>query len=50
MANVNSKFFDDIRITKKKEDRKKTNQCQWDSCDEVAVHKKDLIIISVSNT
>ena len=23
MANVNSKFFDDIRITKKKEDRKK---------------------------
>jgi len=39
MANVNSKFFDDIRITKKKEDRKKTNQCQWDSCDEMAVHK-----------
>jgi len=39
MANVNSKFFDDIRITKKKEDRKKTNKCQWDSCDEIAVHK-----------
>tara|TARA_B100000900_G_scaffold414569_1_gene441586 strand:+ start:166 stop:774 length:609 start_codon:yes stop_codon:yes gene_type:complete len=39
MANVNSKYFDSIRISKKKEASNKENTCQWEDCEMPAVHK-----------
>ena len=38
MANVNSKFFDGIKISKKQESKKEDN-CQWEDCEMPAVHK-----------
>ena len=39
MANVNSKFFDSIRISKKQEAPSRENNCQWEGCEIPAVHK-----------
>ena len=39
MANVNSKFFDGIKISKKQESTKRENNCQWEDCEMPAVHK-----------
>ena len=39
MANANSKFFDDIRISKKKESIETKNLCQWEGCQLPASHK-----------
>lgn len=39
MANINSKYFDDIKITKKKEVEKASNLCQWKDCDLPAAHR-----------
>ena len=39
MANVNSKFFDGIKISKKQESAKRENNCQWEDCEMPAVHK-----------
>lgn len=39
MANVNSKFFDGIKISKKQESIKKEDNCQWEDCEMPAVHK-----------
>ena len=39
MANVNSKFFDGIKISKKQESPKRENNCQWEDCEMPAVHK-----------
>ncbi len=39
MANVNSKFFDGIKILKKQESTKKENDCQWEDCEMPAAHK-----------
>ncbi|MEC8287481.1 MAG: molecular chaperone DnaJ, partial [Pseudomonadota bacterium] len=39
MANVNSKFFDGIKISKKQESKKSEDNCQWEDCEMPAVHK-----------
>tara|TARA_Y100000996_G_scaffold118488_1_gene88397 strand:+ start:5 stop:613 length:609 start_codon:yes stop_codon:yes gene_type:complete len=39
MANVNSKFFDGIKISKKQESIKREDNCQWEDCEMPAVHK-----------
>ena len=39
MANVNSKFFDGIKISKKQEAPNRENNCQWEDCEMPAVHK-----------
>ena len=39
MANINSKYFDDIKITKKKEISKTSDDCQWENCNLPAKHR-----------
>ena len=39
MANANSKYFDDIRISKKKKTMEPKDTCQWEGCQLPASHK-----------